>query len=410
MSRRTYLITVSILTCLCIYLGLKGLDNAMFWDDEAQVAVIAKNYLKTGELSGWDGRNLYAYRNGGLLDQNLNLKIQPLDILITAGSFKLFGISTWSARFPFAVLGLLCLGVMFLMLRREFDTEYELQLFIFTCFAFSCTFLLNIRQARYYSPVLLFSMLTYLAYQYYRSDHRYFWYLAMGILSILSFYANPMLCGAFLLSMAGYHGLFRRQKMDFQEWYGLASAIAIFLAAIVPYAILQQIWIRPDQEYVVKEIWWVRKLHLIQWNFRDLNSINLLPWLLVPIIIYFVVKPNKHENVLLRIRGWGFLGLINVFTDCPDFSASNGSPDMVECPVPVRVGSIHHRGGGMDVVDDLSAEPLAQFCRNRDLFMHESPEPRADALVVAGVLMSSNGCFPPISGKSISLIPPVTAP
>jgi hypothetical protein len=75
---------VAILALGVSFLILKSLDNAAFWDDEAHVGVMARNYLGMGHLTGWDGRNLYMYRNGGAIDKNLRPVNAPLDILVTA--------------------------------------------------------------------------------------------------------------------------------------------------------------------------------------------------------------------------------------------------------------------------------------------------------------------------------------
>ena len=72
------------------YLTLTGLDNTYFWDDEATVSIVAKNFLSTYQFTGWDGRNLYAYRNGTTLDRDLNVHEPPLDILVAALSFGAF--------------------------------------------------------------------------------------------------------------------------------------------------------------------------------------------------------------------------------------------------------------------------------------------------------------------------------
>ena len=312
MTRQTYLWIVILLSCLCVYLGLKGLDNALFWDDEAQVAVIAKNYLQSGHLTGWDGRNLYAYRNGGLLDEHLQLRVQPLDILITAGAFKVFGVSTWSARIPFVILGLLVIPLLLMILKLEFNDEYWLQLFIFINYVFSCNYLLYIRQSRYYSLSILFSLCIYYLYQRYRASHNRYWYWGIGIFAILSFYANPMLCAAFLGSMLGYHFLFHGKLMRRTEWQHLLESLGLFIVGTVGYAWSHKIWIRWDQDFGVQETWWLRKWHLVVWNFRDLNLINVLPWMLVIGMVWFWWTEKDKSVPTKKILGWGLIGLLNV--------------------------------------------------------------------------------------------------
>lgn len=76
------------------YLSLTGLDNAYFWDDEAFVGIMAKNFLNTGALTAWDGRNVAAYVDGYELTSDLISINPPLDNLVTAASFWILGVST----------------------------------------------------------------------------------------------------------------------------------------------------------------------------------------------------------------------------------------------------------------------------------------------------------------------------
>src|SRR5437868_4275971 len=112
-----------ILFLLSACLTLTRLDQTAFWDDEAQVGIIARNLVNTGRVTGWDGRNLFAYGDGVLLDRNLRSVNPPLDYLCAAASFRLFGVSTWAGRLPFALFGLASLAVLFLLLRREFGAR-----------------------------------------------------------------------------------------------------------------------------------------------------------------------------------------------------------------------------------------------------------------------------------------------
>ena len=106
----------------CTYLSLARLDNTYFWDDEAQTGIIARNLLSTGRLTGWDGRNLLAIRNGATLDKNLRSSYPPLPFLVTATSFVAFGPSTWAGRLPFVIAGLTGLSIFAFVLRYDFGT------------------------------------------------------------------------------------------------------------------------------------------------------------------------------------------------------------------------------------------------------------------------------------------------
>ena len=89
-NRKRYIIIAVFIFIVCCYLSLSRLGDTYFWDDEAQVGIIAKNLADQGKLTGWDGRNLYAYRNGTLLDEDLRPINPPLDYLLAAASLQDF--------------------------------------------------------------------------------------------------------------------------------------------------------------------------------------------------------------------------------------------------------------------------------------------------------------------------------
>ena len=69
-------------------------------------ALFARNLLKTGELTAWDGVNLNGYGFGMQLDENLNNPyMPPLQYYVAAMGFKIFGISTFAGRIPFCWQG-----------------------------------------------------------------------------------------------------------------------------------------------------------------------------------------------------------------------------------------------------------------------------------------------------------------
>ena len=102
----------------CAHLG-----RSASWDDEAQTGIIARNFLHTGQLTGWDGRNLFAYRNGALLNDQLRVIQPPVDILVTAGAFAVLGVSAWAGRLPFALAGILTLVLFWRLVARRFGAN-----------------------------------------------------------------------------------------------------------------------------------------------------------------------------------------------------------------------------------------------------------------------------------------------
>lgn len=317
-----------VLLFLSSYLLFVRLDNAAFWDDEAHIALMARNFMNTGTWTGWDGRNLIAYNNGANLEANLRHIIPQLDAPVMAASFRLFGVSTWAGRFPFAVAGLLSLVVFALLLKREFPRQRSLQLFAFASLAFSVHFLLSVRTCRYYALAILFALLVFVFYRQAMQRQRVVDFVWLGLWSLLLFLTSCLNAAAFLLALAVVHFVFHWRELDARGWGKLCIAIAILLAGAVPYAVLNRVW---DFPLPVTQPWLQRKTLILISNLSGLNWIGL-PWIVALGLAYFAAIPRlrkershgvqrddaqetstslqedlRPEAVVARAREWGVL-------------------------------------------------------------------------------------------------------
>ncbi len=309
--KRNYIIILLFL--VVAYLALHRLDNTYFWPDEAHVGIIARNFLSTGQLTGWDGRNLYAYWDGGALDKNLRTVDAPLDIWICAASFKLLGQSTWSGRIPFVIIGFLGLGIFILLIKHDFGDDKWLCFYTLSAVTLSPCFLMIIRQCRYYSLSLSLALLSYYAYRMCLSTKQAFYYFLLSMASILAFYANPMICAAFILALGIIHLLFHRSNFSSRDWIIMFLAIFLFLIATLPYAVYYRIWDRPDHYLETPEPWFIRHSILTWWNLRDLNLITYMPWSIFICLIYLFIQYGPKEPVLKTALEWFVLVLLNIF-------------------------------------------------------------------------------------------------
>ncbi len=300
--------SLAVVIILCsAYLSLMRLGNATFWDDEAHVGIIARNFLTTGTLSGWDGRNLLAYKNGALLDASLRTINPPLQHLLTAASFWVFGPSTWSGRFPFVLAGLISLALLAHRLRQDAGPDSGLWLYGLSVFAFSVVFLLNIRQCRYYALTLLFSLLTYHTYRHSLTTGRARDFLLLALSAALLFYSNYLLGAAFLLALALVHLVFRGRACTAPQWRGLALAVTLFAAVTVPYAVSFRIWARPDLPAV--DPLSLHRLTLLWWNLRDLNLLGGVPVAFAAGLVYLAVRGEMPGAVMRMTYEWLLLAL-----------------------------------------------------------------------------------------------------
>src|SRR5262249_16061728 len=105
-----------------------------------------------------DGASLVSQECGQDYDQNYVWRQTPwLPIYVAAASFKLLGASTFAARLPFALLGLLSVPSMYLLARRVFNDWTSAHLAA-ASLLFSGPFLLHVRQCRYYSLAVFASI------------------------------------------------------------------------------------------------------------------------------------------------------------------------------------------------------------------------------------------------------------
>ena len=142
------------------------LDHRPFWQDEAETACLAKNILKTGLPQAFDGINLISQEDGREVNGDYLWRWSPwAQLYLTAAAFYLGGISTYAGRLPFAFLGLLCVLLVYLLVKREFG-EAQWARMAAALLAFSVPFLLFSRQCRYYS---LGAFLTIASLYFFRS-------------------------------------------------------------------------------------------------------------------------------------------------------------------------------------------------------------------------------------------------
>jgi 4-amino-4-deoxy-L-arabinose transferase-like glycosyltransferase len=293
---------------VCAYVGLVRLHHTYFWDDEAHVGIIAKNFLATGQLTGWDGRHLFAFRNGALLDSNLRTINPPLEYVATAAAFWLFGPSTWAGRLPFVIAGLLSLLVFARLLFDVVGKDWRYWGYAVGGLAFSMPFLLNIRQCRYYALSLLFSLLTYHSYRWCLRTKQWRDFVALAVWASLAFYSNHLLGVAFFLALLCTHGVFHRQHWAGQDWRRVIVTVAVFSIATMPYAVYYQIWQRPD--IPAMELWYLRKAKLLWWNLRELNLIGYFPWVAAVGVGLFLIRNATQQTPVSRtMREWLVLGL-----------------------------------------------------------------------------------------------------
>ena len=187
MSKALQVVAVAIIAALML---LWNLGDQTLWQDEAATAVLAKRMLQFGKPLAYDNRNLITmdYRSGdesatgplremaksaeagvrfyqerGDYKADTTWVGQPWgQFVLAAASFRLFGVDTWQARFPFALCGVLTIVSLFVFVRSRFDSLTAWVAVLLLCG--NVYWLLHMRQCRYYAPSSLLLWWQFVAY------------------------------------------------------------------------------------------------------------------------------------------------------------------------------------------------------------------------------------------------------
>ncbi len=247
-------------------LMLGGLGSYSLWDDEAMDALSAKGIMASGDTTAVLGKNIVAYRGGLLL---VNLRHQgmcPLPAYVTACSFKLFGVSAWSARLPFALSGILSVGLM-LHWGIKLRVSATRQLLLGLAIIGNVSFLLYFRNCHYYGIGILLNIAIVYLYLYRLStpSGQYLLALASGLLMTANY----------TWFVALYACLF----IDYLLWRRHVSAISLggFIRVFVPqvpFGLAILAWWNPLGTHVAEYLQGntiTDRVWLFFWNWRDLN-------------------------------------------------------------------------------------------------------------------------------------------
>lgn len=151
-----HLLIVLLLVIIGAGLLFYRLGEHDFYEDEFQVIGAAAGFLNSGEFYSWDWV-------GNQVTGSVYNRAWPHTVLI-AQSFRLFGISEWSARLVSALFGVgFLIGLYFFS--KHFTNKKAALLSLFSS-AFYLTFITIFRKTRMYAMLLpIFLLLTYLIYK-----------------------------------------------------------------------------------------------------------------------------------------------------------------------------------------------------------------------------------------------------
>jgi 4-amino-4-deoxy-L-arabinose transferase-like glycosyltransferase len=217
-----------LIMLVATFLLFYGLDHRPFWQDEAETACLAKNVLQYGVPKAFDGVNLISQEQGKEFNTDYLWRWSPwLQIYVAAAAFRLGGLTTEAGRFPFALAGLACIAMVYLLIKQRFGDLAWARLAA-ALLTFSVPFLLFSRQCRYYSLGMLLALL--ILYAFGRNWQSKITPAALLVGSlVLMFHTNYLLFFSYTIPLFLVAILLYRQEMSLRRTILLALSTFILL-------------------------------------------------------------------------------------------------------------------------------------------------------------------------------------
>lgn len=213
---------------LFAYFSLVNLDWALFWEDEATTAFLARNWLEFGAPLVDDARNVYTFRGGADIAADGTFRYPQMLIALQALSFAVFGAGEAQARALSAFFSLAAMALFALVLRHEFPRRPG---FCAVAFALACLSPMALgyaRSATYNSVVLFLHMSMFYAYLQFCARRRIA-YAALALAAALAaFHAHSLSNLVFVAALGVLHVLFRRDRFDRRAWVIAALAAGAY--------------------------------------------------------------------------------------------------------------------------------------------------------------------------------------
>lgn len=232
---------IVLLIAIAAVLLFANLGNQYLWQDEAETATLAENTLEYGFPRAFDGVNIVNPRiaehsHVGFGKDYAWLYHPWIQFYITAFSFLLFGISTFTARLPFAFLGIINILMVYLLAYRLTKERFVAVCSSFLL-VFSVPYLLFMRQCRYYAPAVFFVLFILYVYVKFTEKGRTFdmVLLSLGFIG-LGYTVHGMFVPVFG-ALALHYFLFAFKKETFPK--ALLMGIVV-LGSVLPWFFFSQ--------------------------------------------------------------------------------------------------------------------------------------------------------------------------
>lgn len=211
-TKHTEHLFLFLILCASLFLFLSNLGNQYLWQDEAQTALISKTIITNYLPLGYDGTNYFSQDSGAEYGRNYIWKWHPwFQFYLLAAFFKLFGLSTFIARLPFALFGIATVFLTYYLCKNLWNDKRTAALAA-VLLLLSVPFLLLSRQCRYFAPAAFFSLLGLYAYLGVIAGKKASTVLLL-VSAALLFHTQFIFCATLLTSILLHAALFHRNKI-----------------------------------------------------------------------------------------------------------------------------------------------------------------------------------------------------
>lgn len=286
-----FIIAIVLLSILLLF---PNLGTTYFWQDESETAMLSKNILQYGYPSAWDGKNLVTIQNGRDFNEQYIWTWHPwLQHYITALSFILFGISTFSARLPFVIFGILSI-VLFYFLSKRISGDETITKISTVLLVSSIPFLLHTRQCRYYS--LLSFATIWMLYSYLGMlQKKRSAILQFIISSMILFHSNYLVFFGTITGVLFYHVMLEYREYDGRRVKQMISGLMGVFLLTFPWCLYANIFAKAGTFHL-------QYYEIILNAFHAISDVNfIIPFIFWPLILYTFVKKDVKNNRYLLI-------------------------------------------------------------------------------------------------------------
>jgi len=162
-----------LLLVVSAYLLLYNLGGQYLWQDEAETGLISQTILEHGIPKGFDGTNYLTQLEGKILTEDKTYRFHGwLQFYLQSIFFMLFGVSSFTARLPFALVSIGTVFMAYYTARRLWG-DNQSALISALALVLSVSFLLLARQSRYYALAMFFMVYALWAFFYFLENKRF---------------------------------------------------------------------------------------------------------------------------------------------------------------------------------------------------------------------------------------------